>query len=97
MKKIQILFFTFLLCLFAADVCAQKQDKVSGKILSSLNTPVKGAVVSVTGSEDVTTDENGVFQTECKDLKKAWISVWAVGYYTVRQALDCLLYTSRCV
>lgn len=88
MKKIQILFFTFLLCLFAADVCAQKQDKVSGKILSSLNTPVKGAVVSVTGSEDVTTDENGVFQTECKDLKKAWISVWAVGYYTVRQALD---------
>ena len=44
MKKIQILFFTFLLCLFAADVCAQKQDKVSGKILSSLNTPVKGAV-----------------------------------------------------
>ena len=36
----------------------------------------------------MTTDENGVFQTECKDLKKAWISVWAVGYYTVRQALD---------
>ena len=88
MKKIQILFFIFLLCLFATNMYAQEPSKVSGKILSTLNTPVKGAVVSVTGSEDVTTDENGVFHTTCKDLKKAQISVWAVGYYTVRQTLD---------
>ena len=45
-------------------------------------------MVSVTGSEDVTTDKNGVFQIECKSLRKANISVWAAGYYTVLQAVD---------
>lgn len=87
MKKIQILFSLFCFAFCSRCMCAET-GQGKRKILSSLNTPVKGAVVSVTGSEDVTTDENGVFQTECKDLKKAWISVWAVGYYTVRQALD---------
>ena len=62
MKKIQILFFTLLVCLFAVDLYAQEQGKISGKVLSTLNIPVEGAVVSVTGSEDVTTDKNGVFQ-----------------------------------
>ena len=65
MKKIQILFFTLLVCLFAVDLYAQEQGKISGKVLSTLNIPVEGAVVSVTGSEDVTTDKNGVFQIEC--------------------------------
>ena len=88
MKKIQILFFTLLVCLFAVDLYAQEQGKISGKVLSTLNIPVEGAVVSVTGSEDVTTDKNGVFQIECKSLRKANISVWAAGYYTVLQAVD---------
>ena len=88
MKKIQILFFTFLLCLFTVGAHAQEPGKVSGKVLSTLNVPIKGAVVSVTGSEDVSTDENGFFRIECKDPKKATISVWASGYYTVLQALD---------
>ena len=38
MKKIQILFFIFLLCLFATNMYAQEPSKVSGKILSTLNT-----------------------------------------------------------
>ena len=60
MKKIQVLFFALLICLFAANLYAQEQGKISGKILSTLNIPIEGAVISVTGSEDVTTDKNGV-------------------------------------
>jgi hypothetical protein len=67
MKKIQVLFFALLICLFAANLYAQEQGKISGKILSTLNIPIEGAVISVTGSEDVTTDKNGVFQIQCKD------------------------------
>lgn len=88
MKKIQILLFTFLLCLFTADICAQTPGKVSGKILSTLNVPIQGAVVSVTGSENVITDSNGNFTMPCKNPSKAHISVWAAGYYSVLQALD---------
>lgn len=89
MKKIHNLFFTFVLCLFAvANVYAQKTLKVSGKVLSTLNVPIKGAVVSVTGSESATTDANGGFQVTCKDTEKANISVWAAGYYTIFQALN---------
>ena len=40
MKKIQILFFTLLVCLFAVDLYAQEQGKISGKVLSTLNIPV---------------------------------------------------------
>ena len=88
MKKIQVLFFALLICLFAANLYAQEQGKISGKILSTLNIPIEGAVISVTGSEDVTTDKNGVFQIQCKDPQKANISVWAAGYYTVFQAVN---------
>ena len=88
MKKIQVLFFTLLLCLVAVNLYAQEQGKISGKVLSTLNVPIEGAVISVTGSENVTTDKSGVFQIECKNLQKATISVWAAGYYTVLQAVD---------
>ena len=56
MKKIQVLFFALLICLFAANLYAQEQGKISGKILSTLNIPIEGAVISVTGSEDVRVD-----------------------------------------
>lgn len=85
MKKIQILILTLLLSFPAIRMSAQEPSKVSGKILSTFNLPIKGAVVSVTGSEDVTTDEYGTFQIECKNPKKAAISVWASGYYTILQ------------
>ena len=52
MKKIQVLFFALLICLFAANLYAQEQGKISGKILSTLNIPIEGAVISVTGSGD---------------------------------------------
>ena len=32
MKKIQVLFFALLICLFAANLYAQEQGKISGKI-----------------------------------------------------------------
>ncbi len=88
MKKIQILFFTLLLCLLTTTISAQEQSKISGKVLSTHNTPIKGAVVSVTGSDNVNTDEKGTFQIDCKDPEKANISIWADGYYTVRQSVE---------
>lgn len=66
MKKIQILFFTLLLCLLTTTISAQEQSKISGKVLSTHNTPIKGAVVSVTGSDNVNTDEKGTFQIDVR-------------------------------
>lgn len=88
MKKIQILFFALFVCLFSVKLYAQEQGKISGKVLSILNVPIEGAVISVTGSENVTTDKNGYFQIDCKNPQKANISVWATGYYTVLQAVN---------
>ena len=88
MKKIQILFFALFVCLFSVKLYAQEQGKISGKVLSILNVPIEGAVISVTGSENVTTDKNGYFQIDCKNPQNANISVWATGYYTVLQAVN---------
>ena len=88
MKKIQVLCSTFLLCLCTVSVNAQKMNTLKGKVLSTLNTPIKGAVISVTGSEDVTTGEDGTFEINCKNLKDAQLSIWASGYYSVSQLLN---------
>lgn len=88
MKKIQILFFILMLCFFATGVYAQEPSKVNGKVLSTLNLPIEGAIVSVTGSEDVKTDQNGMFTITCKNPKEATIAIWAPGYYRVLQALE---------
>lgn len=84
MRKIRILFFALLLSISATAMYAQEAGKVSGKVVSTLNQPIKGAVVSI-GGKDATTDENGAFQIECKNPKEASFSVWASGYYTVLQ------------
>lgn len=70
MKKIQVLFFALLICLFAANLYAQEQGKISGKILSTLNIPIEGAVISVTGSEDVTTDKMEYFKFNARIRRK---------------------------
>ena len=88
MKKIQFLFFTLLLCLLTGKTYAQEKSNISGKVISTLNLPVKDAVVSITGGEDAQTDENGVFTIQCKNPKDATLSVWASGYYTVLQAVN---------
>lgn len=88
MKKIQILFFSLLLCLITGRTYAQEKSIISGKVISTLNLPVKDAIVSITGGEDAQTDENGAFTIQCKNPKDATFSVWASGYYTVLQAVD---------
>lgn len=88
MKKIQIILLTIAFCLTSLASWAQQANKISGKILNANNQPIKGAVVSVSGSEDVITDENGSFQTSCANPEKATIKVWAAGFYNVLQPVD---------
>lgn len=88
MKKINLVLFIALFSLSVTKSYAQETSTISGKVLSTLNIPVEGAVISVTGSEDVKTDKDGNFTITCKNPKDATIAVWAAGYYQVLQAVD---------
>ena len=77
------------LLLGAANIWGQSAHKLTGKILSTKNQPVEGAIVTVLDTVNVTTSRDGVFKFELKDPSKAKeISVWAAGYYRVQQKLN---------
>lgn len=89
MKKINLLLFSFLFTVPAAGIYAQSSaGKIKGRVLSTLNKPIEGAVVSVTDGIDATTDKNGYFQIECKDPSKATLTIWADGFYGINQQLN---------
>lgn len=89
MKKINLLLFSFLFTVPAAGVYAQSTaGKIKGRVLSTLNKPIEGAVVSVTDGIDATTDKDGYFQIECKDPAKATLTIWADGFYGINQLVN---------
>ena len=65
MKTIKIIFTTLLLLLSVASVYAQGR-KISGKILSPLNKPIEGAIISAVGSKDAKTGVDGTFKMELR-------------------------------
>ena len=89
MKKIKrILSISALLVCGVANTWGQGGQKLTGKILSATNQPVEGAIVTVLDTMNVTTNKEGAFQFEVKDLSKAGeISVWAPGYFSVKQLI----------
>lgn len=86
MKTIKIIFTTLLLLLSVASVYAQGR-KISGKILSPLNKPIEGAIISAVGSKDAKTGVDGTFKMELKE-NTTQISVWAAGYYPETRLVD---------
>ncbi len=73
MKKINLLLFSFLFTMPAAGVYAQSaSNKISGRVLSTQNKPIEGAVVSVTDGTDVTTDKDGYFQIDHLGVGILW-------------------------
>ena len=71
-----------------ANTWGQGGQKLTGKILSATNQPVEGAIVTVLNTMNVITNKEGAFQFEVKDLSKAGeISVWAPGYFSVKQLI----------
>lgn len=86
MKTIKVIFTTLLLFLWVVGASAQGQ-KISGRILSTLNKPIEGAIISATGAEDATSGADGTFQMKLK-AGTLQISVWAVGYYPVTQLIN---------
>lgn len=77
------------LLLGAANIWGQSAHKLTGKIFSTKNQPVEGAIVTVLDTVNVTTSRDGAFKFELKDPSKAKeISVWAAGYYPVQQKLN---------
>lgn len=86
MKKIKTIVISLLLFLPVMNAAGQEKQRINGKILSSLNEPIKGAIVTITSTENVTTGEDGTFAVET--LKEAErINVWAPGYYPVSQLI----------
>lgn len=68
------------------NIWGQDSNKITGKILSSTNYPVEGAIVTVLDTMNVTTSKEGTFSFEIPhSLKANEISVWAPGYFSVKQ------------
>jgi TonB-linked outer membrane protein, SusC/RagA family len=63
------------------------ESSVKGQILSSLNEPIEGAIVSATGAKNATTNSDGAFNMDVLDDAKEF-TVWADGYYSQRQTLN---------
>lgn len=88
MKKIKTILSIVVLLFSAATVWGQSTHKLTGKILDSKNRPVEGAIVTVLDTMNVTTAKDGTFKFDLKQPAKAKdISVWAPGYYSVKQLL----------
>lgn len=88
MKKIKIILNIVVLLFSVATVWGQSTHKLTGKILDFKNRPVEGAIVTVLDTMNVTTSKDGTFNFELKDPSKVKdISVWAPGYYSVKQLL----------
>ena len=72
------------LCLPAMVSGAAMAQSVSGRVLSSDNKPVAGAVISAPGARTVRTGKDGRFTiTGLKD--GAVLSIWHDGYYTKQE------------
>ena len=84
MKKKKII--VALLCTAFVGTAFGQSKILTGKILSSRNLPVKGAVLSFPGMDNVTTGKDGTFKVSIKDNVRQ-VSVWAPGYYSVTQPL----------
>jgi TonB-linked SusC/RagA family outer membrane protein len=87
MEKKQNILMTLLLFLLATAVYGQETRDISGKILTSQNKPLEGAIVTVQGGENVSTGINGDFLLPAT-AEAQWISVWAAGYYSVTQLIN---------
>lgn len=85
MKRTRTICVSLLLATSIATVYGQNRT-ITGKIVSSLNQPVSGAVLSFNGMDDVTTQTDGTFQVRLKEGVKQ-ISVWAPGYYSTSQLI----------
>lgn len=85
MKRTRTLYASLLLATSVAAAYGQSRT-VTGKIVSSLNQPVSGAVLSFNGMDDITTQKDGTFKAELKDGVRQ-ISVWAPGYYSTSQLI----------
>lgn len=72
----------------AVAISAYGQErKITGRVVSSTQAPVAGAVLSFPGMDNVTTASDGTFQITLKDGVKN-LSVWAPGYYPVSRLID---------
>ena len=59
MKKIRTILSMSVLLLGAANIWGQSAHKLTGKILSTKNQPVEGAIVTVLDTVNVTTSRDG--------------------------------------
>ena len=71
MKNLKYMLVLLGALLQATVLYGQGTYKVTGKILSSLNKPVEGAVVTVDQMVNVTTEADGTFAVEVKNPETA--------------------------
>lgn len=89
MKRIQYLSVIIIALISSVIFCVNGQDKrtISGKVVSSLNEPIEGAIITIPQAGNVSTRQDGTFSISYPVKEAGSISVWAPGYYTVNQLI----------
>lgn len=87
MKITRNIYISVLLFLFSIAIHGQNKHIVNGKILSSFNKPIEGAMINVLGADEVKSNEDGTFSLELKEGMNQ-ISIWAPGYFSVNKTIS---------
>lgn len=89
MKLIKTNFFILLFFLYSSliGLYAQKHQAVTGKVINSLNQPIEGAVVSISGHVPIITSKDGLFGFELKSDNER-INVRAEGFFPVSRFVE---------
>ena len=88
MKNIKIQFIILLSSLFTISVWAQSEYTLKGKVISTLNEPVTGAVLTLQDAQQATSREDGTFSFDQLANEPVSITIWYPGYYTVQQQIN---------
>ncbi len=80
MKNIRVIFITLLSFFFSTGTWAQDTYNLNGKVLSYLNEPIEGAVITLQDATQATSGEDGTFSFKASSVKPMSFTVWYPGY-----------------
>jgi TonB-linked SusC/RagA family outer membrane protein len=90
MKRINRISVIVVTLIFSIIFSILGQDKrtISGRVISSQNEPIEGAIVTISQVENVSTFQDGTFTLSYRGNESTQISVWSPGYYSVSQPIN---------
>ncbi|MDL2241591.1 SusC/RagA family TonB-linked outer membrane protein [Bacteroidales bacterium OttesenSCG-928-L03] len=82
MKNIKGLFIILLSFLFSTGLWAQEAYSLSGKVVSTLNEPIEGAILSLQNASRTTSLADGTFAFKTQNTQPLTLTIWYPGYFS---------------